>query len=214
MAWTAPRTWLEGEQTTAAILTAHLRDNLRETAPAKIAAAGDLAIGAGANALKRLGIGKGGQFLQVAAGIWAWVDATPAALARASYGPAADRPTTSTTFVNVDAALAVTFTAPASGLVLVCLQGLAEATGTGNGTYYWNLRDAGVGMAGTEQEICTAPSGRMGRIYRTVLSGLTGSKTLTWGHKVSVSTTTGALRTNAVAGTQSGSQALMEVWAL
>lgn len=57
MAWTAPRTWTTGEVVTASHMNTHVRDNLLETAPAKATTAGDLFVGTGANALKRLGIG-------------------------------------------------------------------------------------------------------------------------------------------------------------
>jgi hypothetical protein len=60
MAWTAPRTWVSGETLTAALLNTHLRDNLLETAPAKVTTAGDLTYATGANALARLGITNGG----------------------------------------------------------------------------------------------------------------------------------------------------------
>lgn len=55
MAWTAPRTWVTGELVTATLLNAHLRDNLLETAPAKVTTAGDLVYATGAGELARLG---------------------------------------------------------------------------------------------------------------------------------------------------------------
>lgn len=54
MAWSAPRTWVTAEVVTAAVLNAHVRDNLDETAPAKVTTAGDLVYASGANALTRL----------------------------------------------------------------------------------------------------------------------------------------------------------------
>ena len=57
MAWTAPRTWTTGELVTAALLNAHVRDNLLETYPAKVTTAGDIAYATAANAIARLPIG-------------------------------------------------------------------------------------------------------------------------------------------------------------
>ena len=61
MAWTAPRTWAAGEVVTAALLNTHVRDDLLETAPAKVTTKGDLVAATGANALARLGVGADGQ---------------------------------------------------------------------------------------------------------------------------------------------------------
>ena len=63
MAWTAPRTWAAGEVVTAALLNTHVRDDLLETAPAKVTTKGDLVAATGANALARLGVGADGQAL-------------------------------------------------------------------------------------------------------------------------------------------------------
>ena len=69
MAWTAPRTWVVGEVLTAALLNTHLRDNLLETAVAKVTTAGDVVYATGANALTRLGAsGNGGKFLRFNSG--------------------------------------------------------------------------------------------------------------------------------------------------
>lgn len=69
MAWTAPRTWVVGEILTASALNTHLRDNLLETAVAKVTTAGDIVQATAANALARLGMsGAGGKFLRANAG--------------------------------------------------------------------------------------------------------------------------------------------------
>lgn len=73
MAWTAPRTWTTGEIVTAALLNTHLRDNLLETAPAKVTTAEDMIVGAGANNLKRVAVGSNGQIWGVSAGVVGWV---------------------------------------------------------------------------------------------------------------------------------------------
>lgn len=58
MAWTAPRTWVTGETVTAALMNAHVRDNLLETAAATVTTAGDLAYADAANSMgSRLAIG-------------------------------------------------------------------------------------------------------------------------------------------------------------
>jgi hypothetical protein len=58
MAWTAPRTWVTGETVTAALMNAHIRDNLLETSAATVTTAGDLAYADAANSMgSRVGIG-------------------------------------------------------------------------------------------------------------------------------------------------------------
>lgn len=71
MAWGTVRTWTTGELVTAAFMNT-IRDQLLETAPAKVTTAGDLVYGSAANALARLGIGSTGQVLTVAAGLPSW----------------------------------------------------------------------------------------------------------------------------------------------
>ena len=68
MAWTAPRTWVTGELVTATLLNAHLRDNLLETAPAKVTTQGDTVYATAANALARLAKGTAFQTLRMNAG--------------------------------------------------------------------------------------------------------------------------------------------------
>ena len=72
MSWTAPRTHVTGEITTASILNIHLRDNLLETAPAKVTTAGDLVQATAANALARLGLGTQGYRLRAGASAVEW----------------------------------------------------------------------------------------------------------------------------------------------
>lgn len=72
MSWTNPKTWLSAVLS-AADMNTHVRDNLLETAPAKVTTAGDIVYATGANALTRLGIGSAGQRLQVVSGVPAWV---------------------------------------------------------------------------------------------------------------------------------------------
>jgi len=74
MSWTAPRTWVTGELVTATLMNTHLRDNLLETAPAKVTTAGDIVYASAANALARLAIAAAdGALLQRASGLPAWL---------------------------------------------------------------------------------------------------------------------------------------------
>ncbi len=58
MAWTAPRTWVTGETVTAALMNAHVRDNLLETSAATATTAGDIVYADAANSMgSRVGIG-------------------------------------------------------------------------------------------------------------------------------------------------------------
>lgn len=68
MAWTAPRTWVADEIVTAALMNTHLRDNLLETAAAKVTTAGDIFQATGANAGARLPIGTARQVQVVNSG--------------------------------------------------------------------------------------------------------------------------------------------------
>jgi hypothetical protein len=68
MSWVAPRTWVTGEIVSAAIMNTHIRDNLLESAPAKAAAAGDMFVATGVNAIKRIALGAAKKFLKVNAG--------------------------------------------------------------------------------------------------------------------------------------------------
>lgn len=92
MAWTAPRTWVVGEVFTAALANTHIRDNMLETAAAKVTTAGDIVQATAANALARLGMsGHGGKFLRANAGATAleyaaMSDAVPGPLWGTSFG--------------------------------------------------------------------------------------------------------------------------------
>lgn len=72
MSWQPPKTdWLTGDVVADTDLN-RIEGNLAETGPAKVAAAGDLIVGAGPNSLQRLPIGTSGQVLVVQAGTPAW----------------------------------------------------------------------------------------------------------------------------------------------
>lgn len=51
MAWTAPRTWVTSETVTASMMNTHVRDNMLETAPAKVTGANQFLVGTSANTL-------------------------------------------------------------------------------------------------------------------------------------------------------------------
>lgn len=62
MAWTLPRTWVTGENVTAAIMNTHVRNNFLETSPATAVAAGDIIYADGPNSM-------GGRLAKNASGI-------------------------------------------------------------------------------------------------------------------------------------------------
>jgi hypothetical protein len=65
MAFTTPRTWVTGEIVSAAYLNSNVRDNMLETVPAKAAAAGDIFVATGANAIKKVTVGSAGSVVSV-----------------------------------------------------------------------------------------------------------------------------------------------------
>ena len=115
--------------------------------------------------------------------------ASTAHLAVKAYAPGSDTSvgtTTSTTFVDLDATnAAITFTAPASGNVIVRLTGLQSGSG---GPYFWGLREASSNI-GTPVRIgdgSVAGSGAVATFYLTGISS--GSHTYKWSHCVTGST--------------------------
>lgn len=72
MAWTAPRTWVTGELVTASIMNTHVRDNLLESATAKVTTAGDIVYATAANALSRLALGTAGKVMIAGASAPTW----------------------------------------------------------------------------------------------------------------------------------------------
>ena len=63
MVWVNPRTWIDGVRLQAAQLN-QVSENLRQTAPAKAQAAGDLFFATARNAIARLPLGASGTFLR------------------------------------------------------------------------------------------------------------------------------------------------------
>jgi hypothetical protein len=134
-------------------------------------------------------------------------------LAYTSYNPGtlSSYTTTSTTVSDVDATnLAVTFTAPTSGKVLVTLSGVGGASGTANDNSLWALRESTTTIAGPSNAHAGNGSANSNLTMSFVITGLTGGSSYTykWAWKSSVGTNTARL----YAGT--GIQAVMTVTAL
>lgn len=68
MAWTTPRDWTTGELVTASYMNINVRDNMNETAVAKVTTQGDTVYGTGNHALARLAKGTAYQKLGMNAG--------------------------------------------------------------------------------------------------------------------------------------------------
>jgi hypothetical protein len=127
---------------------------------------------------------------------------------------AGDASTSSTSFVDADATnLAVTFTAPASGNVIVTCSAVMspDSGGANNGALAaWGLRESTsnitpANMYAARSVIVSAIANYLFISMRFYLTGVSaGSHTYKWSHKVSAGTTV------IVAG--AASPALMEVW--
>ena len=64
MAWTDPRDWTTGEVVTAAIMNAHVRDNLNVTSAGVVTTAGDIAYASAAHTMARVAKGTNGNIIQ------------------------------------------------------------------------------------------------------------------------------------------------------
>lgn len=185
MGWTAPRTWVSGETPPAALLNQHIRDNLLEEAPAKVTTLGDMVRATGANALERFG-GLVGQYGRVVSGAPAAADPGPIGiLGVTSYNPATSAAYTVSArgMVDLDATnLAVAFTAPASGNVIVLLSGY---TRTANAVFYWwGLREGTSTIAKSTRLQTESVRHRLDVVMR--LSGISaGPHTYKWSHEAS-----------------------------
>lgn len=127
-------------------------------------------------------------------------------LAVVSYTKGTDTPytTTSTSYVDVDATnLAVTFTAPASGNVLVRLTGTAQMGAANNG--YWGLREASTTI---KQGLAVGVTNAHGATVAFHVTGLTPSSSYTYKWAWKVSTNTQTMFTGPAHGPN-----VMEVWA-
>ena len=132
-------------------------------------------------------------------------------LAVHAYAPASDTTdsSTSTTFVDVDATnLAVTFTAPASGNVLIHVQ-VNVTSNNATGDIYVNLREGSTNLANTSRLVDAVSSNTLTQImcafYLTGLSA--GSHTYKLGYKTTTAATTVAVNLGPNFG-----QVVFEVW--
>jgi hypothetical protein len=92
LAWTTPLTWVASQLVTAAQLNTHLRDNMNETAVAKVTTAGDTVYATGPNALARRAIGGTGTVYQVSGGVptWQGIGGTPSSVGTANANGASN----------------------------------------------------------------------------------------------------------------------------
>lgn len=164
-----------------------------------------------ANTKTRLGIGTTGQVLTVSGGVPAW--ASPAAggstlLAYQTNNYGSNYSTTSTSFVDLNASLfALTFTAPASGAVILRATMPMEYVGPQIGSYNW--REGTTNLTGSDFNI--ALNGSPSPIRQTIhfscyVSGIgSGSKTFKLGVKTNDASTT-------MFGYTNNSRFLLEAW--
>lgn len=143
-------------------------------------------------------------------------------LAAVSYNPATSvaPSTTSSTFADVDAGLAATFRAPASGKVLVGLT--ARTLVASSTTIEWNLRDGSGDIAGTAGPVARGPGATIAPrcTHRALVTGLTPGQEYTWkwGHARTNGSgnawTLAGLSTQASVDSTAPGPAVMEVYAV
>ena len=176
--------------------------------------AGDVLYGGASGAPTRLAVGTAGQVLTVNAGATApeWAAAASggtgllAVKAHRAGSDAALASTTNTTSTDVDATnAAVTFTAPASGNVLIRFTGMVSITGSSQAGY-WTVRESTTVLA-TSLVDQTSTALAASRTVAFYLTGVTaGSHTYKWGHHTTAGDTI-SLFTGPTFG-----QLVMEVW--
>lgn len=130
---------------------------------------------------------------------------SPGPLAILSYTAGAAYSTSSTTSSDVDATnLAIAFTAPASGKVLVRLGGVGATSGS-NASMYWQLRE---GTTVVKDSFATSATGAPFTTVPFLITGLTpfSAHTYKWGFRVN-----GAVTGSIYAGA-ADAPAHMEVW--
>lgn len=140
-------------------------------------------------------------------------------LAVTSYNPGTlasySRAGSSASYADIDATnLAVTFTAPSSGDVLVRLTGLCGISSGASNQVFWNLRESTSDLAGTDAQIVNAAAvSNTMKSHACVVTGLTAGNSYTykWGWKPTGSGGTGQINFFAGSG---GGPATMEVHAL
>lgn len=133
-------------------------------------------------------------------------------LAATSYNPGSvtDFQTTSTTDTDAGAALAVTFTTPPTGSVLVRLTALGEQPTVGGGVI-WSIREGTTTIGRRYITTARVENYDFPGIASFLVTGLTpgSSHTYKWGHSIASNAVgTSRIRTGGVLG-----QAVMEVYA-
>jgi hypothetical protein len=176
-------------------------------------AAGDLAVGTGADTAAKLTKGADGTVLRMAAGAVGWAEQAGRLLAVHAYAPAstATYTSTSTSLADVDATnMAITFIAPASGNIVVSLTAYTDVA-VGDG--FWGLRESTTNLAGSVGRVIRGPQGAaIITTYRFYLSGVSaGSHTYKWSFSVGTGATMRILIQDGST-TPAWSAGLMEVW--
>lgn len=159
-------------------------------------AKGDLIVASGADTVIRKAVGANNTVLTAdstqAGGVkWATASGSGSTLLGAVESNAGPISATSTSPVDIDSSLAVPFTVPASGSVVVVMTATADAGGTA--TYRWTLTAAGTEIAvGNPRMMVAGTVGTFAHSYRRVFTGLTPGASLTWhwAHMVTSGTAT------------------------
>jgi hypothetical protein len=175
-------------------------------------AAGDLAVGSGADTAAKLTAGASGTLLGSSGSALSWGYGRMLGYTVDTVG---DRSITSATLADLPTtATSVTFTAPGSGKVLVRLNAVAGASTTANAIQSWGLREAAVIIAGsTSASFATRQPGSGSENYGArsmtfYISGLTPGNSYTYKWAAAQSAGTGTLVANPNA------PAIMEVWSV
>jgi hypothetical protein len=158
-------------------------------------AKGDLITATAADTPARLAVGTNGQYLSAdstaSTGLkWVSAPAAGSTLLAYLYGNyAGNYSTTSTTFVDLDpTAFDLTFTAPSSGNVL--LRATMPILAVGTADCFMNWRDGTTNLTDTTFRLLQSSQNNVQASWACRVTGLSGSKTLSIGVRVSNSATT------------------------
>lgn len=207
-----PAAGIAATQVQAAIEEVVSDANAAYVAKTLVDAKGDLLVGSAADALARLAPGADGQVLKAnaaaALGVeWGAAGAGAELLALTAYRPGTEvtNGTTSTAFVDADATnLAVTFTMPASGRVLVRLTATVSIS---TASAFWGLREGTADVADSASHAASATTSRAS--LALLITGTAGaSRTLKWAHRTNNATYEAKIFSGPANGTS-----MIEVWA-